>query len=94
MASVAPHTEIVQVISGCRLIDSRSNEHIYWRRDGCGLVPGYYVTQRPGVAAYEVFNESTEFRGPYRSREDARAAMDELTARMDAREPRASLAHH
>ncbi len=85
--------EIVRVISECRLLDARSERHVYWRRDGQGLAPGYYVIRRGGAAARRTFNEDAEFRGPYRSREDARAAMDELVARMASRDmPRASVA--
>lgn len=77
--------EIVRVISGCRLLDTHSEEHIYWRRNGVGLAPGYYVTRRGGPAARHTFNEDAEFRGPFRSREEAQIAMVTLVARIAAR---------
>lgn len=77
--------QIVRVISECRLLDTQSTEHVYWRRDGLGLAQGYYVTRRGRSEKGHVFNEDAEFRGPYRSREDAWAAMVELVARMAAR---------
>ncbi|HEY4659441.1 MAG TPA: hypothetical protein VIH11_08030 [Gemmatimonadaceae bacterium] len=77
--------EIVRVVTECRLLDSRSEEHVYWRRDGRGLAPGFYLARRGGAGARRTFNEDAEFRGPYRSRADAQAAMEELVARMEAR---------
>ena len=75
--TIVPRTEIVRVISECRLVDSRSDEHIYWRRDGCGLPPGYYLTRPERAIPQGAFNEDVEFRGPYVSREAALRAMAE-----------------
>jgi len=79
-----PHPEIVRVISGCRLLDAHAQEHVYWRRDGRGLAPGYYVARRNTTARW-TFNEDAEFRGPYRNRQDAETAMQDLVARTPAR---------
>jgi len=80
----AAAAEIVQVISECRLLDARSEKHIYWRRDGLGLAPGYYLIKRDGAAVRRVFNEDTQFRGPYRSRADAQAAKELENQRREA----------
>jgi hypothetical protein len=73
--TIVPQSEIVRVISECRLVDSQSEEQVYWRRDGCGLAPGYYVVRHDGATPHGAFNEDVEFRGPYSSRKDALKAM-------------------
>jgi hypothetical protein len=77
--------EVVRVISEHRLLDARSDEHVYWRRNGCGLVPGYYVVRRRDDVVRRPFNEDVEFRGPFRRYEDAEKTRDELAARLAAR---------
>jgi hypothetical protein len=63
--------ELVHVIRPFRLIDSESYEHVYWRRDGVALAPGYYVVSWPRRARDRRFNEDAEFRGPFRARAQA-----------------------
>jgi len=69
--------EIVRVISHCRLIDSQSEEHIYWRRDGQGLVAGYYVVTWPAGIVLRCFDQHAVFQGPFQSPADAQPALDE-----------------
>ena len=70
--------EIVHVISDFRLLDEESYERVYWRRDGKPLTLGYYVvTWGPGTLRRK-FDESAEFRGPYRQEAEARMAARQL----------------
>jgi hypothetical protein len=73
--------EIVRVISKCRLIDEESFEHVYWRRDGKPLAPGFYIVSWPARARRGRFHEEAVFRGPYRQRTEALAALEEPAAR-------------
>jgi len=75
----------VRVISECRLIDERSSEQVYWRRDGKSLAPGYYVVRNPPGGPARRYNEDAVFRGPYPLRGEARAALEQLLALTDAR---------
>lgn len=66
--------EVVHVISEFRLLDEESYERVYWRENGTALAPGYYVvTWAPGTIRRK-FDESAEFRGPFRLEAEARAA--------------------
>jgi len=85
MESQDPNFDIIRVIGECRLIDEESFEHVYWRRDGKPLALGYYVVSWPPGAKVGRFNEDAMFRGPYRARSEARAALEELEARAAAR---------
>ncbi len=77
-------SQVVIVVSDCRLVDAAGNEFMYWRRDGCGLAPGIYVAiPKPG--ARRRFGEDTEFRGVYASEADAQAAADAADARTTSR---------
>lgn len=68
--------EIVTILDDRRLADAHSDVYPYWRRNGEGLAPGLYVAVRqPGG-----FNEDSEFRGPFRRVEEARAALQKLAA--------------
>jgi hypothetical protein len=80
--------EIVRVISECRLIDEESFEHVYWRRDGKPLALGCYIVTWPPGARVGRFNEEAVFRGPYRQRTEALAALEEPAARAADRWPR------
>ena len=73
--------EVVRVISECRLVDEESFEHVYWRRDGKPLAQGYYIVSWPPGARVGRFNEDAVFRGPYRQRTEALAALEEPAAR-------------
>jgi hypothetical protein len=77
--------EIVRVTSECRLVDEEVVEHVYWRRDGKPLALGYYVVSWPPGARVGRFNEDAVFRGPYRQRTEALAAVEEFAARAAAR---------
>ena len=72
---------VVRVISECRLIDEESFEHLYWRRDGRPLAPGYYIVSWPPGARAGGFHEEAVFRGPYRERTEALAALVASAAR-------------
>jgi hypothetical protein len=74
-------SQIVSVFSSCRLLDTQACEHVYWRRDGLGLATGWYVVDRPRGAVPGRFNEETAFRGPFKQREDAQAAMARMSSR-------------
>jgi hypothetical protein len=69
------------VISESRLVDDHSNEHVYWRRDGRPLAPGYYLVSLPAGTARRRFNEDAAFRGPYRQRTDALTERATLASR-------------
>jgi hypothetical protein len=85
MTSADDGFAIVRVIGECRLIDEESFERVYWRRDGKPLALGYYVVSWPPGARVGRFNEDAVFRGPYRLRSEALAALQELEARAAAR---------
>ena len=72
--------EIVTVISHCRLIDSQSEERMYWRRNGQGLVAGHYVVTWPAGIVLRSFNEYAVFEGPFPSIADAQPALDRALA--------------
>ena len=72
-------SQIVRVISSCRLLDAQACEHTYWRRDGLRLAAGWYVVNWPRGTVRGKFNEETAFRGPFKQREDAQTE----TARMN-----------
>jgi len=88
--------EIVRVIGECRLIDEKSFERVYWRRNGKPLAVGYYAVSWPPGRTARRFNEDAVFRGPYKRPEEARAALEQAEARVGARStpgaPRASVA--
>ena len=67
--------EIVTVISHCQLIDSQSEGRMYWRRNGQGLAPGYYVVTWPAGVTRRSFNDDAVFRGPFLSLADAQRAL-------------------
>ena len=67
--------QIVRVISDCRLLDTDGAEHVYWRKDGCGLVKGWYVVTWPRGIATGRYNVDTQFRGPFRQRGLANVAL-------------------
>ena len=73
--------EIVMVVSHCRLIDSQSEERIYWRRNGQGLAAGFYVVTWPAGSTRPSFNEDAVFQGPFRSLVDAQSALDRASVR-------------
>ena len=69
--------EVVEVLTECRLRDAEHREHMYWRRDGGSLAPGFYVVSWPRGAAVGRFHEDAVFRGPL-SRDEAAAALQRL----------------
>jgi hypothetical protein len=73
--------ELVVVITHARLIDSASDEHVYWRKDGKGLPTGSYVVAWPPGTAHRKFNEDAQFTGPYRSEQEALEALRRATVR-------------
>lgn len=77
--------DIVRVVSGCRLLDAGSQEHVYWRRNGQPLAEGYYVVVWPPGTVVRRFNEDAEFRGPFQQRESAQATLEQLKAQSEAR---------
>ena len=77
--------EIVTVISHCRLIDSQSEERMYWRRNGQGLVAGHYVVTWPAGIVMRSFNEYAVFQGPFPSIADAQPALDRALEKASAR---------
>ena len=68
-------SQVVEVLSECRLLDAERREKTYWRRDGSCLAPGFYVVSEPAGAAAGRFYEDSQFRGPYDKRESAEAAL-------------------
>lgn len=68
--------EVVAVIRDFWLIDSDSYQRKYCTRDGNYLVPGYYVVSWPEHIRTRRFNEQAEYHGPFRSRNEALAALD------------------
>ncbi len=68
-------SQVVEVLSECRLLDAEREEKMYWRRDGSCLAPGFYVVSEPVGAAAGRFYENSLFRGPYDKRESAEAAL-------------------
>ena len=91
--------EIVEVFSECRLRDAQSREHVYWRREGTGLIPGFYVVNWPAGADDRRFHEDSLFHGPFRERKSAQESLpklkvwgaagriDEATGRAEVPEP-------
>lgn len=77
--------EIVTVISHFRLIDSQSEERMYWRRNGQGLVAGHYVVTWPAGITLRSFNEYAVFQGPFPSLVDAQLTLDGTLERASAR---------
>jgi hypothetical protein len=77
--------QVVLVTSSCRLLDARSVEHVYWRCDGLGLAPGWYVASWPPGGVAGRFYEETLFRGPFKQRRDAQAAMAQMRSRLPLR---------
>jgi hypothetical protein len=67
--------EIVTVISHCQLIDSQSEGRMYWRRNGQGLAPGYYVVTWADGITRRSFNEDAVFQGPFPTLADAQRAL-------------------
>jgi len=67
--------EVVRVISEFRLLDAESCEHTYWRRDGKGLAAGWYFVNWPRGTVARRFNEDALFRGPFKLRDEAQAAV-------------------
>lgn len=70
--------QIVEVISEHRLRDADQCEWRYWRRDGKPLPAGYYLVSLPESRGRGRFSEDADFRGPYRRRDAAQAALDQL----------------
>ena len=84
--SAAP-PELVTVVTHARLVDAESREQIYWRRDGTGLAPGFYVVWWPPGAKCRKFNEDANFSGPFRSGQEAEEALVRATMRWRTRGP-------
>jgi hypothetical protein len=70
--------QIVEVISEHRLRDAEQREWRYWRRDGKPLPTGYYLVSLPQSRTHGRFSEDADFRGPYRRRDAAQAALEQL----------------
>lgn len=70
--------QIVEVISEHRLRDADQCEWRYWRRDGKPLPAGYYLVSLPSCSAHARYSEDADFRGPYRRRDAAQAALEQL----------------
>lgn len=73
--------EVVQVTGPFKLVDAAARERTYWRRDGVSLAAGHYIVSWPARVETRLFNEEARFRGPYRTRRAAEAAMAPLRAR-------------
>jgi len=73
--------EVVEVVEGFTVLDAAARERTYWRRDGVPLAPGHYVVNWPARLKTRLFNEDARFRGPFRTRRGAEAAMAQLRAR-------------
>ena len=52
-------SQVVRVISHCRLIDAASCEHIYWRRNGLRLANGWDIVSWPPQAVRGRFDEES-----------------------------------
>jgi hypothetical protein len=63
--------EVVKVIPGFRLFDSRFNQRNYCTSHGEPLMPGYYVVSWPEVIQQRRFNEQAAFHGPFKYRKEA-----------------------
>ena len=74
------HVEIVLVTTRCALLDEHFHERVYWRRDGVPLAGGYYLVSWPAGTEGNLFDENASFRGPFRTRVEARAAMPKSAA--------------
>jgi hypothetical protein len=70
--------QIVEVISEYRVRDADQREWRYWRRDGKPLAAGYYLVKSPQTRGRGQFSEDADFRGPYRRRDAAQAALEQL----------------
>ncbi|MGZ8157797.1 MAG: hypothetical protein ACXWT4_03220 [Methylobacter sp.] len=68
--------EIVAVTREFRLIDAESYQRRYCTSHGQPLAPGYYVVKWPEHIRARRFNEHALFHGPFKSREEAQAAID------------------
>ncbi len=73
-----PAPELVTVISECRLVDGSGEQWTYWRRNGKGLAPGWYVVTRPRGEIRRHFNDDVEFRGPFGNRARAELLLAQL----------------
>lgn len=72
--------QIVEIINDYRLRDEEQCEWRYWRRDGKPLPAGYYLVTLPQACAHARYSEDADFRGPYRRREGAQAALEQLSS--------------
>lgn len=68
--------EIVAVIRDFWLVDAESYQRSYCTDHGQPLVPGYYVVSWPVNIRARRFNEHAIFRGPFKLRKEAQAALD------------------
>jgi len=83
----ARRPELVTVVTHARLVDAESREQVYWRRDGTGLAPGFYVVTWPPGAARHAFNEDAHFSGPFRTEQAAEEALERATERWSRQRP-------
>jgi len=72
--------DIVNVISESRLLDSQSVEHPYWRSNGLGLPPGFYIATFLQTTRGPLFGEDVAFHGPYVNVAAAQLAVQHLTS--------------
>jgi hypothetical protein len=70
--------EIVHVIGQGRLIDAESYERTIWARDGGSLAVGFYVVCWSAAGLEGTFGDDATFRGPFRDRQEAWAAVEQL----------------
>jgi hypothetical protein len=89
MQTQCAKVQIVEVINEHRLLDADQCEWRYWRRDGKPLPAGYYLVQLPQRAAHARFHEDADFRGPFRQRDAAQAALEQLRASLQPEPSRA-----
>ena len=89
MQASGDHFEVVLVTKRCALLDANFLERAYWRRDGVPLAVGYYLVSWPAEIEKRMFNEDATFRGPFKTHDDARAALRSFVPRPSS-EPRLS----
>lgn len=76
MSTAAPCCEVVCVIDRNRLVDAESYERSFGSGDGHAVGNGYYIAQwPPGTSNPHFLHEGLRFKGPYRTRSEAEAAL-------------------
>ncbi|MGZ8227390.1 MAG: hypothetical protein ACXWT3_12250 [Methylococcaceae bacterium] len=70
--------EIVTIVRDFWLIDAESYQRRYSTKHRQPLTPGYYVVNWPEHIRARRFNEDATFHGPFKLRDEARAALGKM----------------